>query len=268
MCGGMLYRFRAHSPAIQSAPMSRTCCFFALLLLNACAALCPAQEKVYEIRRTAGPITIDGKLDEASWRGAASVGDFGFPWPESGEREQTVAKLLWDDENLYVSWYAHDRHISASITQRHGPVSKDDCVEIFLSPNPAKVRNYYTFEINAIGTMLNRARTDWWSGPPTWEPEGVRYRTTFHGLPRKEESPQDTHWIVEAAIPLKNFARDAAHTPPHEGDEWRLNLQRLGGITNAQASTWSPLPAGVRTFHTPSAFGLVRFVHRPAAAPR
>lgn len=232
-----------------------------------CAALCPAQ-KTYEIHRAAGRIEIDGKLDEPSWRHAPSVGDFGFPWPESGEKEQTVAKLLWDDENLYVSWYAQDRHISAFVTQRHGPVSKDDCVEIFLSPNPAKVKNYYTFEINAIGTMLNRARTDWWTGPPTWEPEGVRYRTTFHGQPRKEESAQDTHWIVEAAIPLRNFVRDAAHTPPQDGDEWRLNLQRLGGITNAQASTWSPLPAGVRTFHTPEAFGVVRFVKRAASAPR
>ena len=95
---------------------------------------------------------------------------------------------------------------------------------------------------------------------------GVQYRTTFHGLPKKDESPDDNHWIVEAAIPLKNFARDAAHTPPHDGDRWRLNLQRLGGITNAQASTWSPLPEGVRSFHTPEAFGSVRFVNRPPQA--
>ncbi|MGH9630269.1 MAG: carbohydrate-binding family 9-like protein, partial [Bryobacteraceae bacterium] len=195
-------------------------------------------QKTYNIHRAAGPIAIDGKLDERDWQQAPSVGDFDFPWFKEGVREQTVAKILWDDENLYVSWYAQDKHISASITQRHGPVSKDDCIEIFLSPNPDKVKNYYTFEINAIGTMLNRARTDWWSGPPTWEPEGVQYRTTFHGLPKKEESPEDDHWIVEAMIPLKNFARDAANTPPRNGDRWRLNLQRLGGITNAQASTW------------------------------
>lgn len=218
-------------------------------------------QKEYEIQRTPTPMAIDGKLDEPAWRQAHSVGDFLFPWYKEGTKEQTVAKLLWDDENLYVSWYAHDKHISASVTQRHGPVSKDDCVEIFISPNPDKVRNYYTFEINAIGTMLNRARTDWWTGPPTWEPEGVRYRATWHGLPRKDESPDDNHWIVEAAIPLKNFARDAAHTPPRDGDRWRLNLQRLGGITNPQASTWSPFPDGVRSFHTPEVFRPVRFVN-------
>lgn len=236
------------------------------LVLILLTSLACSAEKTYDIVRTASPIVIDGKLEEAAWQQAPAVGDFDFPWFKEGTKEQTVAKLLWDDEFLYVSWYAHDRHISASVTQRHGPVSNDDCVEIFISPNPDKVKNYYTFEINAIGTMLNRARTDWWTGPPTWEPEGVRYRATYQGQARKDESSEDTHWIVEAAIPLRNFARDAAHTPPRHGDRWRLNLQRLGGLTNKQASTWAPLPAGVRSFHTPEAFGWVQFVNKPAQA--
>ena len=71
-----------------------------------------------------------------------------FNWWKAGEKEKTVAKMLWDDENLYVGYYCHDKHISASVTERHGPVSKDDCVEIFISPNPEKLKNYYTFEIN------------------------------------------------------------------------------------------------------------------------
>jgi hypothetical protein len=216
----------------------------------------------YEIRRAAGPITIDARLEEKAWSDAPAVSPFRFNWWTAGEKEPTVAKMLWDDENLYVGYYCHDRHISAYITERHGPVSRDDCIEIFLSPNPAKIRNYYTFEINAIGTMLNRCRTDWWTGPPNWEPEGVRYRTSFHGLPKKDEDPADDHWIVELAIPFRNFARDAAHTPPRPGDEWRLNLNRLGGKTNAQASTWSPIPPPSRTFHTPEAFGTVTYIGR------
>ncbi|MBM3748131.1 MAG: hypothetical protein FJW34_20285 [Acidobacteria bacterium] len=65
----------------------------------------------------------------------------------------------------------------------------------------------------------------------------MRCRTSFHGLPRKDESPGDDHWIVELAIPFRNFARDAAHTPPRHGDLWRLNLNRTGGITNRESST-------------------------------
>jgi esterase/lipase superfamily enzyme len=213
----------------------------------------------YDIYRAPSPIVIDARLDEPAWQKAPPAGEFHFNRWKQGEKEPTVAKMLWDDENLYVSYFCHDRHISAYVRERHGPVSKDDCVEIFLSPNPDKLANYYTFEINAIGAMLNRCRTDWWKGPPTWEPDGVRYRTSYHGLPAKDESPDDRHWTVEMAIPLRNFAGDAAHTPPRDGDLWRLNLNRTGGITNPQSSTWSPLPAPATSFHTPSAFGWVRF---------
>lgn len=216
----------------------------------------------YDVLRAPGRITIDGRLDEPGWRSAPTVGPFHFNWYESGEKEQTEARLLWDDDNLYVSWYCHDRHISASVTKRHGPVSEDDCAEIFLSPNPAKVSNYYTFEINVIGAMLNRCRTDWWTGLPTWEPEGVRYRTSHQGNGPKKESPDDDHWIVELAIPFQNFSRDAAHVPPKPGDKWRLNLYRTGGITNKQQSSWSPIAPPSHTFHTPEAFGVVRFVDR------
>jgi hypothetical protein len=109
----------------------------------------------YEIYRAPSPIMVDGKLDDSAWQAAPPVGDFHFKGWKSGEKERTVARILWDNANLYVGYFWHDRHISAFITERHGPVSRDDCVEIFISPNPTKIRNYYTFEIDAIGTMLN-----------------------------------------------------------------------------------------------------------------
>ncbi|MCC6589021.1 MAG: c-type cytochrome [Bryobacterales bacterium] len=218
----------------------------------------------YKIHRAASPITIDAKLDEPAWQSAPPTSGFIFNWFSSGDKEPTEAKLLWDDRNLYVSWRVTDRHISAYETRRNGPVSKDDCVEIFISPNPNKVANYYTFEINAIGTMLNRARTDWYTGGAFWDPEGVEYRTSFHGRPSKDESPDDREWIVEMAVPLRNFSRDAAHTPPQEGDEWRLNLMRTGGKTNGQQSTWSPIRGEKRSFHTPENFGRVIFTAQAA----
>lgn len=220
----------------------------------------------YTIQRAAAPIVIDGVLDEPAWRAAPSMGDFHFNWYQAGEKEQTVAKMLWDDEYLYVSWYAHDKHISAYEKQRHGPVSKDDCVEIFIAPNPAKPGNYYTWEINAIGTMLNRNKSDWYTAGATWEPEGVEYKTTFHGQPKKDEAPGDDHWIVEMKVPLRNFVRDAKHTPPLDGEQWRLNVNRIGGKTNAQLSSWSPIAPPLKGFHSPAAFGVVTFSARAAGA--
>lgn len=230
--------------------------FWPLLMMAAAAA---EEFPRYDVRRAAARIEIDGDLKDAAWRRAKVATDFHFNWWTEGEKEKTEARLLWDDENLYVGYYCHDRHISAEVTKRHGPVSLDDCVEIFLSPNPAKPRNYYGFEINAIGTMLNFIRADWWTGGQYSEPEGVRYRTSLHGLEKKTDSPGDDHWVLELAIPFRNFARDAAHTPPRKGDVWRINLNRAGGKTNPQYSTWSPVRTPKPNFHAPESFGYIRF---------
>jgi len=231
------------------------------------AALLMSQPPAQDVYRTPSRVVIDGKLDDLAWHQAPVFSDFHFNDWKEGEKEKTDARMLWDDKNLYVAYYCRDKHISAYVTERHGPVSKDDCVEIFLSPNPQKAPNYYTFEINAIGTMLNRCRTDWWRGPATWEPEGVTYRTSYFGQEKKDEAPGDDHWIVELAIPFRNFVKDAAHSPPIEGDRWRLNLQRTGGRTNRQNSSWSPIEPPNRGFHSPEAFGTVRFVDRTPPKP-
>ncbi len=222
-------------------------------------SLMAEQLSSYTIRRTSTPIAIDAKLDEPAWQKAPLVGDFFFNWWTEGEKEKTDVRILWDDTNLYIAYFCHDKHISAYVTQRHGPVSKDDAVEVFISPNPNRLNNYYTFEINAIGTMLNRCKADWWTGGPTWDPTGVEYRTSFQDLAVREELPNDREWIVELAIPFANFARDATHTPPRDGDTWRLNLYRTGGITNRQDSSWSPIPPGPHSFHRPESFGVVQF---------
>lgn len=227
----------------------------------------------YEIRRATSPVTVDGKLDEAAWRGANLIDSFHFNWYESGAKEKTEVRLLWDDERLYAGFYCHDRHISAKVTERHGPVSLDDCVEVFLSPNPNRTHvsvnskkgervtrpNYYGFEMNVIGTMLNFVRADWWTGGRNWEPEGVQLRTSHFGLPVKEESAADDHWVLEVSIPFKNFVHDAPHTPPQDGDTWRINLNRSGGKTDAQYSTWSPVNTPKPNFHAPESFGFVTF---------
>lgn len=219
----------------------------------------------YDIRRASGKIKVDGKLNDRAWKKANVATDFHFNWYASGVKEKTEVRLLWDDEKLYIGYYCHDKHISAKVTERHGPVSLDDCVEAFISPNPdpppaGKRPHYYGFEMNVIGTMLNFIRADWYTGGRNWEPEGVELHTSYQGLrPGKEESPNDDHWILEVAIPFKNFAKDAKHTPPQNGDTWRLNLNRSGGKTDAQYSTWSPVKTPKPNFHRPEDFGYVTF---------
>src|SRR5215217_6682825 len=65
----------------------------------------------YRILRAANPIKIDGKFGEPAWFAAPSLGDFVLPWWKEGRKEQTCAKILWDEEYLYLAIVCHDAHL-------------------------------------------------------------------------------------------------------------------------------------------------------------
>lgn len=213
----------------------------------------------YTVRRTDPAIEIDGRLEEAAWRNAPAVGDFTFPWWIAGEKEQTEAKLLWDDEYLYVSFRCQDAHISAEQTERDSPVYRDDCVEVFTAPNPTRPFDYFNIEMNVRGAILDRHHPD---GPglevPYWNAKGVKIATKVDGT-LNNDADIDRSWVLEAAIPLTNFAIAARRVPPRDGDVWHLNLNRLGGKTNPQHSQWSPGKTKRPAFHAPQFFGRVVF---------
>ena len=212
------------------------------------------------IRPASAPIAIDGRLDEPDWKAATGVGAFHFPWWQSGKKEQTAAKLLWDEKNLYVAYRCEDAHISAERTERDSDVFRDDCVEVFIAPNPDEPMHYFNIEMNVIGAFLDQHHPD---GPGkvrhrNWNAEGVTIKTTIDGT-LNDDGDTDKGWTLEAAIPLANYAAAARHTPPRAGDVWHLNLNRLGGKTNPQFSQWSPGKTKQPQFHAPRYFGRVIF---------
>lgn len=232
----------------------------AMLLVNSAFAA-DATLPSYTIYRINSPINIDGRLDESAWQITPTVGPFQFPWHTEGKKEQTVARLLWDDTTLYVSYRCEDAHISGQFTKRDEPVYRDDCVELFTAPNPNRLDQYFNFEMNVRGALLDNYHT---KGPGSgskkhkWNSQGIKIAVKIDGT-LNDDSDTDRHWILEAAIPLSNFQGVAAHIPPHGGDLWRLNLNRCGGTTNQQFSQWSPSDSQKPAFHMPASFGRVTF---------
>ncbi len=232
-----------------------------LLILGASLKTVALSHPVYSIFRTNLPIIIDGQLDEPAWTAAPNVGAFSFPWWESGKQEQTVSKLLWDDQNLYVFFIVEDAHIWAEQTERDSAVFKDDCVEVFVAPNPDQPLSYFNIEMNVREAFLDQFHPQ---GPgeastPEWNGEGITIATSIVGT-LNDDSDTDKYWILEAGIPLSNFANIAKNIPPKPGDIWHLNLNRLGGQTNRQYSQWSPSKTPKPQFHAPEDFGRVTFL--------
>ncbi|MFN0056285.1 MAG: carbohydrate-binding family 9-like protein [Planctomycetales bacterium] len=218
------------------------------------------QPPVYEMHRVESPITIDGKLDEPAWFAAPDVGEFHFTWYKEGRRERTVAKLLWDDEHLYVAHVCEDAHITARHKDHDGNIPEDDCFEVIFAPDPGRPEVYFNIEWNVVGGYVDNHRPEGPKKPraKVWDAEGVRVAGSFVGT-LNDDSDTDRSWTAEVAIPLKNFQKFMPHTPPRPGEFWNLNLNRHGGKTNMQYSQWSSGDTPAPSFHTPHRFGKAIF---------
>ncbi len=219
----------------------------------------PLHHKHATIRRTQENIAVDGKLTETAWRSAESLGDFVFPWWNEGDPapQQTEAKVLWNDDYLFVSFRCLDKNVLAARTTRDSDVYRDDCVEVFASPQLEHPENYFNLEINASGVQLDNYRPQGKEPKQPWNPEGILVASAIDGTVN-DATDIDRSWTMEVAIPFRLFKDVLPLEHPKLGDSWRLNLHRLED-NMALKSQWSQGDRNLPNFHTPELFGFVTF---------
>jgi uncharacterized lipoprotein YddW (UPF0748 family) len=191
-----------------------------------------------QVTKASAAITVDGKLDDAAWAGAAkaqlSYTNLGDPAPVV-----TTALLTYDDSCLYIGFDAAEPRMSrvkATVDKRDGPTFYDDSVEVYVDPT-AKRRDYYHLSTNTLGTRFDQKALD-----PGWNAEWST--ASVKGT---------SGWTTEMAIP---FASLGASTPT-PGAQWALNLTRNRWATGLpQYLTWA-VPYG--GFHSPDRFGTITF---------
>ncbi|QEG00230.1 Soluble aldose sugar dehydrogenase YliI precursor [Stieleria maiorica] len=225
----------------------------------------PLQHKQAMVHRTSAKMRIDGKRDETDWATAPSLGDFVFTWWKDGDppKQQTDAKLLWDDQFLYVSYACVDQDVRATRRGRDSKVYRDDCVEIFASPELEHPENYFNIEMNALGEQLDQYRPGG-EMQDNWNPDGIQIAVTIDGT-LNDSNDSDRGWTLEAAIPFKLFKKVLPNGRPVIGDRWRLNLSRLEDEM-AIKSQWSQGDRNFPRFHHPEYFGFVEFVGKADAS--
>jgi Domain of unknown function (DUF1083). len=229
-----------------------------LILLFFCGAAFGQREvgpvPRYEVKRASGHILVDGKLDDAAWKSANTL-TFQFPWEQqTGAKQKTVARLLWDDENLYVGYECEDSDIVAHFEKRDDPTYRDDAVEIFINPNPAQQALYYGLEMNARAVLYDYLyvfptvlinRVDF---------SGVQLATHIRGT-LNVRGDKDEGWSLEVAIPWTNFKELAKNLPPAPGSIWTANLNRWDGLEpDRRLSQWSDSGLKQTSPHQPARF--------------
>ena len=223
------------------------------------AAQAPAVPR-YEVRRATSPIAIDGRLDEAGWANAATPVTLQFLWEsQTGAKQKTSGRLLWDAQALYVGYEAEDTDINARFEQRDDPTYRDDAVEIFINPDPKQETLYYGFEMNARGVLYDYLNYNSRTLFKRYDATGVRVATSIRGT-LNDRSDADSGWSLEAAIPWPNF-EELSRRPPAPGAVWKANFNRWDGVEpNRRMSIWSDPQNTTSWPHVPSRFGEIVFV--------
>ncbi|MGH9631705.1 MAG: carbohydrate-binding family 9-like protein, partial [Bryobacteraceae bacterium] len=182
----------------------------------------------YEVKRAAGRIVVDGRLNDTAWNGAGTL-KFQFPWDQqTGAKQETAARLLWDDEFLYAGYYCTDADIVAHFGNQDDPVYRDDAVEIFINPQPEQTF-YYGMEMNAKAVLYDYFFA--FPGPliKRLDFTGERLATDLRGT-LNAHGDKDEGWSLEVAIPWSNFEELAKKLPPEPGAVWTANLNRWDGV--------------------------------------
>ncbi|MCU1323355.1 MAG: hypothetical protein JWM43_3004 [Acidobacteriaceae bacterium] len=229
-----------------------------------------AQEppKTYACIKAKKPVHIDGKLNDPAWKLAPWTTDFvdieGAVKPLP--RFRTRAKILWDENYLYIAAELEEPEVKATLTQHDAVIFHDNDFEVFLKP-PGDAPGYFEFEINALNTSwdlyLNKPYREGGKADNSWDIPGLKTAVKVQGTLNRA-GDTDRGWTVEMALPWSAFASRLPVEAPHVGSEWRINFSRVEwkqGQPKEDNWVWSP--QGLVNMHVPDRWGYLRFVGKP-----
>jgi hypothetical protein len=208
----------------------------------------------YRAAHATGPITVDGRLDEPAWARARGV-QLVETLTGRPPRYHTEARLLWDEDALYVGFACEDDEVWARPGRKDDEaIYEDEVVEIFLDPSGSG-RDYVEIEVSPANVRFDARFASWREdvgAARAWS-SGARTAVQVDGaVTFGDEAPAPARgWTVELALP---WASLGLH--PRGGERWRMNLYRLENHNRqlvVEGSGFSPPLRG--DFHALDRFG-------------
>lgn len=192
-----------------------------------------------KIRPLNGKMKIDGKLDEDAWEKCAPLSDFINIKTLDPARFRTSAKILYDEQNLYLGVVCYENNVAGIVAKhkaRDSQVFADDSIELFLD-TARTMKKYYHIAVNSSGAVYDAiVQNKAWNG---------KYEI---GTNTGEDS-----WTLEMAIPFEQFGFDGIRP----GMRWNFNLCREKNSQPKEFSSYALLI--LKGFHNPARFWTMEF---------
>ena len=181
-------------------------------------------------------ITIDGIPDEEAWNLADSATNFtqNFPTDSLPAKAQTIAKILYDDDNIYVLGIMRNlpggrEYVTPSLRRDFRGAANDSFSVLFDTFSDRT--NAVLFGVNPFGVMREAIITNGGSGRGSFS---LDWDNKWYA----EAAQYDGYWVVEMAIPFKTLRFN------ENVDSWLVNFYRVDS-EYAERSAWAPVK---RTF--------------------
>ena len=200
--------------------------------------------------RAAGPITVDGALDDPGWQGAAEIRDFYeiSPGDNMPPKVKTTAWVAYDDRFFYVAIKCDDPHpedIRAQYVERDRVRSDQDFAGVILDTrndgrtgieffvNPYGIQDDLVLDESIVNGDNEDASPDFhWDSAAKITPQGwqLEMRIPFSSLRYGRTDPQTWGLIV-----FRNWTRDfryqiASTRVPRESSCFICHALKLEGL--------------------------------------
>ena len=185
----------------------------------------------WEVAQLAGPITVDGVLDEPAWNAIEPDDRFWQQIPQEGAAptERTEIRLAFDRHHLYVGAQLHDREpnkLVAFVRERDNfAISEDDWFGFTIDPFRDR-RNGFWFSTNPLGAQSDAQTFD----------EGRVFNTDWDGIWECAASRGPLGWSVEIKIPFYNLRFEPR-------DRTRMGIVFFRTIKRKNETVFSPFLA-------------------------
>jgi len=189
----------------------------AVTLAAAAGSAYPAEKpKILRAHRTKTAPKIDGMLSEPAWDEAEKAVDFSnYNQPKVMAKDQTIGRVLFDDENLYVGIECLESRMDLLRKDLEAMGEEFDyrmgeVVEVFLDAEALARPDYSQFMIGANGALMGSFYDAMQIGPMPYRGAVSLARDRF---------------FVEVVIPLSML-----HLGPQTKTTWGFNLNRARSV--------------------------------------
>ena len=220
------------------------------------------KESVYNVARLNQPMKIDAVWDKPQWENIKPVDITNYMGKIPGFKPEAQAKMMYDDQNLYVIFHVKDRYVRCITKEINGPVWEDGAVEFFFAPDSKQPLPYFNLETNCGGTPLMHFNLVPRKESKELSKDDIKMIEIAHTLPQiiDPEMKDAVTWTLEYRIPIVMLEKYSTISRPKKGVEWKANFYKIAeNSSNPHYITWSVVEIKEPDFHRPEFFGKLIF---------